>query len=78
LLLPPRIVLKPLPEGILAGHVLQKTLAKGAQLLHLVGGHLAALQLATKIKKAVNCFTGSVAIWRRNEWGWSHENLRLI
>lgn len=38
-----------------------KASAENAQLLHLVGGQLAALQLVAEIKKAVGGFAGSVA-----------------
>ena len=49
-------MLEPLPEGELAGHMAQKTLAEGVQLLDLVGGHLAAFQLVTEGIEAVGGF----------------------
>ena len=60
-------MLEPLPESELAGHMAQKALAEGAQLLDLVGGHLAALQFVTESIKAVGGFARRVA---GVEWEW--------
>jgi len=62
-------VLEPLPEGELAGHMAQKTLAEGVQLLDLVGRHLAALQLVTEGIESVCGLAGCVAVVEWEWWG---------
>ena len=49
-------MLQTLPKGELAVHMAVEALAEGAQLLDLVGGHLAAFQLVTEGIEAVGGF----------------------